>query len=126
VKETLTAQRRNAETFELLGRVIVIVKRLTERLPPLLTKKFFAVPFVIAVLSATPVLVKVCVAVAKTFTEPETTVRTLFEVAFTAAFATTGGWVSASMNAPTTAATRDADLFLLLISLSFHQLFSVN
>jgi hypothetical protein len=32
-----------------------------------------------------------------------------------------GGWVSAIINAPTTAATKDADLWLRLISLSFHQ-----
>ena len=59
VNETLTLQRRNAETLELLGSVIVMVNRLTESEPPLLTKKFFAVPFEIEVLSATPLLVKV-------------------------------------------------------------------
>jgi hypothetical protein len=34
-----------------------------------------------------------------------------------------GGWVSAMKSALTTAATRDADRFLLNISLSFHQYF---
>lgn len=39
IKETLRSQRLKAATFALSGKVIVIVKRLTVKLPPLFTQK---------------------------------------------------------------------------------------
>ena len=44
VNETLILQRRNAETFEEAGNVIVRVKREIVKEPELLIKKFFATP----------------------------------------------------------------------------------
>ncbi len=90
-------------------------------LPELLIKKVFGVPFEIAVERAMPVFVNVWVAEAKTINCREEA-ETVWVVRACAAALATGGWVSASINAPTAAATRDADLLLLLISLSFHQL----
>ncbi len=59
VKETFTAQRRNALTFEFAaGKVIVIVNRETASEPLLLIWKVRTVPFPIIVVYAIPVLVK--------------------------------------------------------------------
>jgi hypothetical protein len=71
------------------------------------------------------VLVLLGFADAKTCTEPDTTVRLLSLRAVTAELAM-GGWVSTKSIALTTAATRDIDLGLLIISLSFHQFHSTE
>jgi hypothetical protein len=70
--------------------------------------------------NAIPVLVKVWLPLAKRMSFPEEIERVLF-FAIAVVAKEAGGWVSASINAPTAAATRDVDLRLLLISLSFHQ-----
>jgi hypothetical protein len=53
-------------------------------------------------------------------------VSALFVAVARAAADAIGGWMGARINAPIAAATRDADLLLNLISLSFHQFFSSN
>ena len=81
VKETLRAHLRKAETFELVGSVIVITNRVTPKLPPLLTKKSLLTLLLIGVLRVTPVTEYVCTVVANIRTAPELRVRVLLVLA---------------------------------------------